>query len=91
MSAGPVGRGAASATAEGGVAREEVVTLQLAGLLCAENCQPNVELALKGVQGVRQAVVDFASSQATVTLDPSLTGADTTQVGRQWHRYMEDR
>lgn len=91
MSAGPVGRGAASGTADGGVAREEVVTLQLAGLLCAENCQPNVELALKGVQGVRQAVVDFASSQATVTLDPSLTGADTTQVGSGTDIWKTDR
>lgn len=51
-----------------GAGGKSTVTLPLAGLLCKENCGPNVERALQAVQGVKSATVDFESSSATITL-----------------------
>lgn len=50
--------------------------LPIQGMTCA-SCVRRVERALTGVEGVRQATVNFATQRASVTFDPNLTTRDT--------------
>jgi Cu+-exporting ATPase len=54
-----------------GVATDEV-TLNLVGMSCA-SCAGTIEKALKGVEGVISAAVNFASERATVRYNPEIT------------------
>lgn len=51
------------------------IRLQVTGMTCA-SCVMRVEKSLKAVTGVRQACVNLATEQASVSADPSVT-ADT--------------
>src|SRR5215470_5512869 len=56
--------------------REEArATLSLEGMTCA-SCAMRIEKGLKKVPGVRDATVNFATEQATVTFDPTQTGIE---------------
>src|SRR5215470_16499254 len=56
--------------------REEArATLSLEGMTCA-SCAMRIEKGLKKVPGVRDASVNFATEQATVTFDPAQTGIE---------------
>ncbi len=49
----------------------EKVDLDVTGMSCA-GCAANVEKALKGLDGVREAAVNLATAKATVLVDPGL-------------------
>ncbi|MGZ5556500.1 MAG: cation transporter, partial [Candidatus Aminicenantales bacterium] len=49
----------------------ERVELAVTGMSCA-GCAANVERALKGLEGVREANVNLATAKATVLIDPGL-------------------
>src|SRR5947209_15071447 len=49
--------------------------LALKGMTCA-SCAMRIEKGLKKVPGVKDASVNFASEQATVTYDPAQTGPE---------------
>src|SRR5205823_13761112 len=49
--------------------------LALEGMTCA-SCAMRIEKGLKKVPGVKDASVNFASEQATVTYDPTQTGPE---------------
>jgi len=49
--------------------------LALEGMTCA-SCAMRIEKGLKKVPGVKDASVNFASEQATVTYDPAQTGPE---------------
>ncbi len=51
------------------------VTLNVRGMTCA-TCVLRVEEGLKGLDGVHNASVNFATEKATVEYDPSIVGAD---------------
>src|SRR5215471_20993263 len=56
--------------------REEArATLALEGMTCA-SCAMRIEKGLKKVPGVKDASVNFATEQATVTYDPEQTGLE---------------
>src|SRR5215472_13084934 len=56
--------------------REEArATLALEGMTCA-SCAMRIEKGLKKVPGVKNASVNFATEQATVTFDPTQTGIE---------------
>lgn len=50
--------------------RKDVITLPIEGMTCA-SCVLRVEKALKKVEGVEDAIVNLATEQAKVVLDPS--------------------
>src|SRR5215469_6505183 len=52
-------------------------TLALEGMTCA-SCAMRIEKGLKKVPGVKDASVNFATEQATVTFDPAQTGIEQT-------------
>src|SRR6266699_2267042 len=54
---------------------ESHVTFNLEGMPCA-SCAMRIEKGLKKVPGVKDASVNFATEQATVTYDPSQTGIE---------------
>src|SRR5712692_4299533 len=54
---------------------ESRTTLTLEGMTCA-SCAMRIEKGLKKVPGVKDASVNFATEQATVTYDPSQTGIE---------------
>src|SRR5207247_6529738 len=54
---------------------EARATLALEGMTCA-SCAMRIEKGLKKVPGVRDASVNFATEQATVTFDPAQTGIE---------------
>src|SRR5258708_7336571 len=54
---------------------EARATLALEGMTCA-SCAMRIEKGLKKVPGVRNASVNFATEQATVTFDPAQTGIE---------------
>jgi len=54
---------------------EARATLSLEGMTCA-SCAMRIEKGLKKVPGVRDASVNFATEQATVTFDPAQTGIE---------------
>ncbi len=54
---------------------ESHVTFNLEGMTCA-SCAMRIEKGLKKVPGVKDASVNFATEQATVTYDPSQTGIE---------------
>jgi len=49
-------------------------TLRVSGMSC-RSCEPRVELALRGVDGVRSAEADFASATVRVEFDPGTADA----------------
>lgn len=49
--------------------------LPIQGMTCA-SCVRRVERALTGVEGVRQATVNFATQRASIVFDPNLTSRD---------------
>jgi P-type Cu+ transporter len=49
---------------------EKEVTLQVSGMTCA-SCVANIEEALRSVEGVHQAQVNFATEKASVGFDPA--------------------
>jgi P-type Cu+ transporter len=49
--------------------------LALEGMTCA-SCAMRIEKGLKKLPGVKEASVNFASEQATVTYDPAQTGPE---------------
>src|SRR2546429_308034 len=53
--------------------REGRALLALEGMTCA-SCAMRIEKGLKKVPGVKDASVNFATEQATVTYDPSQSG-----------------
>src|SRR5215469_17886768 len=50
-------------------------TLALEGMTCA-SCAMRIEKGLKKLPGVKDASVNFATEQASVTYDPSQTGPE---------------
>jgi P-type Cu+ transporter len=54
---------------------ESRTVLALEGMTCA-SCAMRIEKGLKKVPGVKDASVNFATEQATVTYDPTQTGLD---------------
>ncbi len=56
-------------------ATESRATLALEGMTCA-SCAMRIEKGLKKVLGVKDASVNFATEQATVTFDPAQTGME---------------
>src|SRR5438034_6263042 len=54
---------------------EARATLALEGMTCA-SCAMRIEKGLKKVPGVKDASVNFATEQATVTYDPAQTGME---------------
>src|SRR5438876_5219791 len=54
---------------------EDRAVLALEGMTCA-SCAMRIEKGLKKVPGVKDASVNFAAEQATVTYDPSQTGVE---------------
>src|SRR5260221_12345652 len=54
---------------------ESQVTLDLEGMTCA-SCAMRIEKGLKKVPGVKDASVNFATEQASVTYDPAQTGPE---------------
>src|SRR6266851_146098 len=54
---------------------ESHVTFNLEGMTCA-SCAMRIEKGLNKVPGVKDASVNFATEQATVTYDPSQTGIE---------------
>src|SRR5216683_7529477 len=54
---------------------ESQVTFNLEGMTCA-SCAMRIEKGLKKVPGVKDASVNFATEQATVTYDPAQTGPE---------------
>src|SRR5688572_5381249 len=64
------------AVALSGVAVAESFTFQVVGIQCAA-CAPPVQKALRSLEGIKSAVVDWKASTATVELAP---GFDKTQV-----------
>src|SRR6266571_9158862 len=56
-------------------ATESRATLALEGMTCA-SCAMRIEKGLKKVLGVKDASVNFATEQATVTYDPAQTGLE---------------
>ncbi len=47
-------------------------TIQIAGMSCM-HCQMRVEKALKGVEGLKSAAVDFKAGIATVEVDAAVS------------------
>jgi len=62
---------------------EKQLTVPVLGMTCA-NCVASVERSAKKVEGVNDAVVNFASEKVTLTYDPALT--DTQAVIERIHR-----
>jgi Cu+-exporting ATPase len=62
---------------------EKQITVPVLGMTCA-NCVASVERNAKKVEGVSDAVVNFASEKVTLTYDPALT--DTQAVIDRIHR-----
>jgi len=62
---------------------EKQLTVPVLGMTCA-NCVASVERNAKKVEGVNDAVVNFASEKVTLTYDPTLT--DTQAVIDRIHR-----
>ncbi len=62
---------------------EKQITVPVLGMTCA-NCVASVERNAKKVDGVSDAVVNFASEKVTLTYDPALT--DTQAVIERIHR-----
>ena len=60
-------------------AASQTVTLLVPGMTCS-SCPITVKHALNKVEGVSEAQVSFATKQATVTFDDTLTKA-TTDAG----------
>ena len=54
---------------------QERLRLEIAGMHCAA-CAANVERALRRVEGVESATVNFADESASVTFDPQAAAAD---------------
>src|SRR5215471_1281460 len=54
---------------------ESQATLALEGMTCA-SCAMRIEKGLKKLPGVKEASVNFATEQATVTYDPAQTGME---------------
>src|SRR2546430_2028020 len=54
---------------------ESRATLTLEGMACA-SCAMRIEKELKKLSGVKEASVNFATEQATVTYDPTQTGLE---------------
>ena len=49
---------------------DDKITLPVAGMTCA-NCAMNIERAVKKLNGVAEAQVNFAAEQASISFDPS--------------------
>jgi len=49
---------------------KDTITFQVEGMACP-NCAKHIEEELAAIPGVRTATVDFATKNATVTLDPA--------------------
>lgn len=47
---------------------EQIVTLPVTGMTCA-NCATNIERNVKKLEGVKEALVNFAAEQAAITFD----------------------
>src|SRR5712691_12350071 len=60
---------------EGQTKAESHAVLALEGMTCA-SCAMRIEKGLKKVAGVKDASVNFATEQATVTHDPVQTGVE---------------
>ena len=54
---------------------EETVTIPVTGMTCA-NCALNIERKVKKRSGIKEAHVNFASEDASVTFDPKQVGLD---------------
>jgi len=64
-----------ASTSQDQQAAESRAVLALEGMTCA-SCAMRIEKGLKKVPGVKDASVNFATEQATVTYDPSQTGLE---------------
>ena len=51
---------------------EENINIKLGGMTCA-NCALKIETKLSNLDGVKNAVVNFANEEATVEYDPKTT------------------
>ena len=54
------------------VETKEGINLKLSGMTCA-NCALKIENKLSNLEGVKNAVVNFANEEATVEYDPNTT------------------
>src|SRR5258706_15743912 len=64
-----------ASTSQDQQAAESRAVLALEGMTCA-SCAMRIEKGLKKVPGEKDASVNFATEQATVTYDPSQTGLE---------------
>lgn len=55
------------------------IHLKVSGMMCPDGCAPQVRTALKGVKGVKEALVSFKTKSATVEGKGSVCGGKTTQ------------
>lgn len=62
------------------MSEQKQLTLPVVGMTCA-NCVAAVERNAKKVEGVTDAVVNFASEKVTVTYDPAVTEVQTLMAG----------
>jgi Cu+-exporting ATPase len=58
---------------------KEDINLKLSGMTCA-NCALKIENKLSNLEGVKNAVVNFANEEATVEYDPNTTNYDLMQA-----------
>ena len=58
---------------------KEDINLKLSGMTCA-NCALKIENKLSNLEGVKNAVVNFANEEATVEYDPKITNYDIMQT-----------
>ena len=63
----------------------QAASLRVRGMHCA-SCSTAVEKALRGTQGVRQATVSLAMSQADVQYDPLMVQEVISGTGPLWSR-----
>ena len=49
---------------------DDKITLPVAGMTCT-NCAMNIERAVKKLNGVAEAQVNFAAEQASISFDPT--------------------
>jgi len=67
---------AAAAAAVATATSAKKVIVPIVGMHCT-SCAINLEKALKGTAGIKDASVNFASEKASITYDPSIAGMDT--------------
>ena len=58
-------------------ANTETATFKIDGMTCPMGCAATIEQKLSGMEGVKQAKVDFDSKMATISFDPAKQTAES--------------